>query len=189
MSTIKTPHINLLNEEYSGLNALLPSDDSMNILYKKIVRTNFIGVDIASLNTDINYKVGGGALVGGTIGTFVLPGLGTILGSLIGGFCGYMIGPNMDKMKTQIWEDIYPKIIKQYENLKQLISGQIDKITAEIDKLVSEKINNYVEQYRMKINHLIELDKAEQVELQKRIESVTFDKKKIEECKCVLNNI
>lgn len=181
--------INLLNEEYSGLNALLPSDDSMNILYKKIVRTNFIGVDIVSLNTDINYKVGGGALIGGTIGTFALPGLGTILGSLIGGFCGYMIGPNMDKMKTQIWEDIYPKIIKQYENLKQLISGQIDKITAEIDERVSEKLTNYVEQYRMKINHLIELDKAEQVELKKRIELVTFDKKKIEEYKGVLNNV
>ena len=180
--------VSLLNKEYSGLNALLTNDDRKEIPIGKITNSDLPKFEIPALNTDTNIKIGGGALAGAAIGTAILPGIGTALGALAGGFFGSLFGPDLNTLKSQVWNEIYPKIVEQYDKLSKIVGEKIIESANKIDEQSYNRIDAYVERYKGKIIYLVEQDRRERDDLERRKATIKEDKEKITEYRDFLCN-
>ena len=180
--------VSLLNKEYSGLNALLTNDDRKEIPIGKITNSDLPKFEIPALNTDTNIKIGGGALAGAAIGTAILPGIGTALGALAGGFFGSLFGPDLNTLKSQVWNEIYPKIVEQYDKLSKIVGEKIIESANKIDEQSYNRIDAYVERYKGKIIYLVEQDRREREDLERRKATIKEDKEKITEYRDFLYN-
>ena len=69
----------------------------------------------------------GGAGAGAIVGTILFPGVGTIIGGALGGLLGSLFGPDIDKLKKEIWNKIAPNIGQYYQNVYEYIADDIHK--------------------------------------------------------------
>lgn len=113
---------------------------------------------LSSHDTD-NFAAGAvGAGTGATIGTFLLPGIGTAIGAVIGGFIGLAFGPSLDDLKKKVIDraeemvkafrssaslDLQRQndalLVRAVSSVETLLQRQLVEFNAWIERLVREE--------------------------------------------------
>ena len=168
-----------LNREYSGLNALLPSNWKKDPKIDNISFDALPDITISLPALDSDAKIGGGAVAGAAIGTAIMPGIGTVIGGLVGGFFGSLLGPDLNTVKSQVWNESYPKITEQYDQLYDIVKNKIIECAKAVDSQALSVMDSHLERYRNKIDYLISCDKKEKADIDSRVNIIKSDSDKI----------
>lgn len=104
----------------------------------------------------------GGAGAGAVIGSFICPGLGTVIGGVLGGVFGALFGKSLDTLK----QEAYGSICSIGDDWLQQMMPQTDQYiesykTACVGQM-KEKIDAYKARYGTKVSELIEKERNEQ---------------------------
>ena len=127
-----------------------------------------------------NLTTFGGVGVGATIGTFILPGIGTIIGGAIGGFLGALFGPSLDKLKSNIWEQITPDIGQYRQDIYDYISNDIhQKYEKLLDHVVSQ-LEVCFDAYHELVASMRQQNEEERQRLEKYIAMTKVDSNEIQ---------
>lgn len=170
----------------SGLNALMSNYQNENMSGGiKLSDLPKFEINLPKTNSDL--KVGGGAFAGAAIGTAILPGIGTIIGGALGGFLGALFGPDINTLKEQVWQDVHPKIVEQYEKLRELATQSVIDCIQKLDQQSIDRMDAYVVKYNEKIDLLIKQDENEKESLERSKQSIESDKKMIMQYKDFLS--
>jgi hypothetical protein len=171
--------VKALNREYSGLNALLPSNWKKEPKIDNISFDNLPDFSISLPALDSDAKIGGGAVAGAAIGTAIMPGIGTLIGGLVGGFFGSLLGPDLNTVKSQVWNESYPKITEQYNYLYDIVKNKIIECSEAVDSQALSVMDSHLNRYRDKIDYLISCDKKEKADIDHRVSMIKSDSDKI----------
>lgn len=172
--------VNMLNEEYSGLNALLTLGEEKNELSEKIEFNNLPMIEISIPTMETGIEIGG-AIAGAAIGAIFGGGFGAAVGGWLGRKIGSLFGPDINAIKSRIWFEMQPKVNEQYEKLRELALKSLIDCLSKLDEQAGIRMDSHVAEYNEKIEYLIEQDKKEKEDLEKRKSSVKLDKEKIVE--------
>ena len=137
-----------------------------NIIDKNI--NPFLTQEIQILNQKIesqNAPVGASVGIGAVIGTFLLPGIGTILGGLAGKFLSTFFGPSLEERKTKVANSV-TDIVEQISNevLSQMQIAIDDRCNQQLTNLYA-KIVQYYSMYEKLIAELNKLHDQERIAL------------------------
>jgi len=121
-----------------------------------------------------------GAGTGALIGTFILPGIGSIIGGTIGGFVSALFGPSLDKLKHQVWDQIAPSIDQSYNNIYKHITDDLNKKYERLWGHLASQMNEYYNIYNELVASIIKRDKKEKERLESYIAKTEADKQEIE---------
>ena len=169
----------MLNQEYSGLNALLPDDWKEESEIDDISLDDLPDISISLPALDTDSKIGGGAVAGAAIGSMLMPGVGTIIGGLVGGIFGSLLGPDLNTVKSQVWNESRTKISDQYDQLYEIVKNKTLQCAKEVDFHAIAIMNSHLECYSEKINYLISCDKEEKTDIDRRVNTIKSDSDKI----------
>ena len=168
-----------LNREYSGLNALLPSNWKKEPKIDNISFDALPDITISLPALDSDAKIGGGVVAGAAIGTAIMPGIGTVIGGLVGGFFGSLLGPDLNTVKSQVWNESYPQITEQYDQLYDIVKNKIIECAEVVDSQALSVMDSHLDRYRNKIDYLISCDKKEKADIDHRVNMIGSDSDKI----------
>ncbi|MDJ0899710.1 MAG: dynamin family protein [Xenococcus sp. MO_188.B8] len=102
---------------------------------------------IKQVNKEDNQRAGGGAVIGGIIGTFLLPGIGTAAGSAIGAFIGYGSGNDLETcrqgVKSRVGNDVDKYVDKYLSEVQSKINHFVQNATSDLDDAVEEHLSKY----------------------------------------------
>jgi hypothetical protein len=132
----------MLNQEYSGLNALLPNNWKKEPKIDNISFDTIPDITISLPALDSDAIIGGGAVAGAAIGTAIMPGIGTVIGGLVGGFFGSLLGPDLNTVKHQVWNESESKITEQYDHEGSIINsekGELKRRNFYLEKTIDER--------------------------------------------------
>ena len=168
-----------LNRDYSGLNALLPSNWKKEPKIDNISFDALPDITISLPALDSDAKIGGGVVAGAAIGTAIMPGIGTVIGGLVGGFFGSLLGPDLNTVKSQVWNESYPQITEQYDQLYDIVKNKIIECAEVVDSQALSVMDSHLDRYRNKIDYLISCDKKEKADIDHRVNMIGSDSDKI----------
>lgn len=104
-----------------------------------------------------------GAVVGGIIGTIILPGLGSIIGAGLGGLIGNLLGPSLSDVKIAQRDAIYKELETKFQSLAHDVDENIKVFFAESSKNLSNIIAYYFDMYDKIVERMIQdLEKQKQ---------------------------
>ena len=152
-------------ENISKRESMMQLDDvSEGDLEVSVSIENFGEAVDAQLGADA-LKSLGGAGAGAVIGSFICPGLGTVIGGVLGGVFGALFGKSLDTLK----QEAYGSICSIGDDWLQQMMPQADQYiegykTACVSQMKA-KIDAYKERYGTKVAELIEKERNEQESL------------------------
>ncbi|WP_028325900.1 glycine zipper domain-containing protein [Desulfatirhabdium butyrativorans] len=107
-----------------------------------------------------------GAGAGAIIGSFILPGIGTVIGAAFGGWVGSLFGPTLDEMKVDAIKSLCSSFDDYWgRSIRHVIEGQIDSALRRQIQNGKDRIHRYVSRYAATVNELIEKQAAQAAEL------------------------
>lgn len=150
-----------------------------------------INNSLAKLNSDtedIAIKGGytnktGAMVVGGTIGTFIAPGLGTLIGAKIGEGINKFIKSiflNLDSIKDDTWKQVSSKLDPKLDNVKKNIHEQMDKLENILKESLASNIDKYFVEYEQLVQKKISEDEKKRIDLENHTKTAEKDIKLIE---------
>ena len=134
---------------------------------------------IQQVNKEDNQRAGGGAVIGGIIGTFLLPGIGTAAGSALGAFIGYGSGNDLETcrqgIKSRVGNDI-DKYVDQYlSEVKSKINHFVQNAISDLD----DAVENHLSEYGVVVNTIIAEHNSKKEKLEIDILEVNCDSQEL----------
>lgn len=130
-------------------------------------------------------SVSGGAVTGALIGTSIMPGIGTIVGGLIGAL-GVGMLTSLKQRKTLLWDKLRPSLYCHFDRVKgqaeQVVKTYEDTATAAL----RQQINAYVDQYRGAVEAILKDEQEELQHLQRLQATVKADLEEIDRRRQIL---
>lgn len=108
----------------------------------------------------------GGAGAGAVIGSFICPGLGTIIGGVLGGIFGALFGKSLDTLKQEAYGSIMSVADDWLNQMTPQANQYIECYKVSCEEKLRANINAYKTQYGNKIAWMISGEKEEQEKLQ-----------------------
>lgn len=108
-----------------------------------------------AMSSEVWYRgVGAGTLA--LLGTFVLPGIGTILGALVGGLLGGIFGPSLDDLKLTTYTQIMERIDEHFSaKIKPAVSDHLHSRKKELRRRLHSAVMDYLATYDRAVQKLI----------------------------------
>ena len=121
------------------------------------------------------WAVGGGAGAGAFLGTLVFPGVGTVIGAALGSFLGSLFGPNLGQLQQQSWGELQTAISSAFDQTEASATDSVKAATASGGERLKGAIDAYFKQYGTLVATMIERDREEQRDLQRRRAEIERD--------------
>lgn len=145
---------------YEGFQGLSSKIEISEISADAISFSNF-SVSGVRFN-DATGEMIGGAGVGALVGTFLLPGLGTVAGAALGGWFGKIFNEETDSEKTQkVWNKIFDSVSKWHDDVRDEIGKQIYLMPYYLQEKFKSLAEAHIRQYGEAVNEKIQIQKQE----------------------------
>ena len=130
--------------------------------------------------------IGGGALGGAVLGTALLPIVGTVIGLVAGGIIGAMFGPSLDKRKTDLWDQLEPKLDDSFSAIGKAAKTKTETYANELAVALDKRIDKYIARYKTTVDAMISNQQSELAELNRLQLNIERDRKEINRRRSVL---
>lgn len=136
-----------------------------------ITSSSDVGDIISTINADEDFQgmmALGGIGLGTTIGTILLPGIGTAIGFALGAFLGGLFGPSLEEVQKDTWNKVQQSI---RESIDQAIAESLkgfNRTHATIKNNLLDAIARYFQAYSQLVAQMISRDQQEATELQRK---------------------
>lgn len=191
LKEITNDFIDEFNRHYKDMPALRPRLRS-RYSWKQRDEVSFSIADMSeqarTMNDDITNSAKGGTVVGAAIGTFVMPGFGTLVGGLIGAIFGFFASPNPEDIQQRVIETLDPKIEDAFSSLKRELKKEAERSRKNQLQLLNKMANEHIDTYAEKVEMLIQEQEKKEAECRRKLEEVSKDVNTLSSIKHKLNN-
>lgn len=179
-STMESFHADFA-EAYKKLQSVSRKESLMSV--SKVAEHDLsVNVSIDNFGEAMDSQLGadamkslGGAGAGAVIGSFICPGLGTVIGGVLGGVFGALFGKSLDTLKQEAYGSIVGIADDWLTQMIPQANLYIDGYRKSCEEKVKSNIAAYKEQYGAKILKIIKNEKREQEQLQQLTQSASAD--------------
>lgn len=110
--------------------------------------------------SDTAKMVGGGA-AGAVAGTLILPGIGTIIGGIVGSLFSNFFGPSLDELKSECLQNVIPPLADSLDELIDRACDDVDEVCDEALRSLQYLILDYVPTYSKLVDLMRQRDRDE----------------------------
>lgn len=122
-----------------------------------------------------NRRMGGGAAAGAAIGTAILPGVGTIIGGIIGLFGGAMASKSDDEIRRQAKAELTNPLNTYFEKIEYQNSNNIDKYIRQLKQNITNEIDRHYGHYCDFVKQMIKEDERKKISIERKIKDIKDD--------------
>lgn len=148
------------------------------------VNTESVSYSADQINRELDGSVNalgwGGAAVGATIGTMLLPGIGTLAGLFVGPLLIGLFGPSLDERKNKMWDAIAPVLNSSFSTIRAQSREALNNCEKEVQLALDQRINAYMQQYTSTVNTMIQQQQKELASLNRLQKAIQSDQGEIE---------
>lgn len=172
--------------EYRKLQVLAGTVSSQIRIGSDGISVNTEGVSYSAdeinreLDGSLNALGWGGAAVGATIGTMILPGIGTLAGLFVGPLLIGLFGPSLDERKSKMWNAIAPVLNSSFSTLRAQAREALNNYEKGVQLALDQRINAYMQQYTSTVNTMIRQQQNELNSLNRLQKAIQSDQQEIE---------
>lgn len=185
--------VNEFEKEFSKLYAslatlggLLSSSETAVIYNGPTSIAEAMGRDHDDLKDLVNKNQGqetsnilGSAGVGAVIGSFLLPGLGTIVGAAIGGFLGSLFGPSLEELQSEYWEKVELSILKAFGDSARETGARVESSRNRAIRDLHGVMDRYFDKYSTLVHQMIKRDEEEAANLTRKRSLISEDQSRL----------
>lgn len=139
-----------------------------------------IATELKGLDQQQKMATMGMSAGGAVIGTMLLPGIGTVIGGLLGGMFSMMFGPSLDELKNQCWSRIQPEVVSGLESFGRSADAAIESTAESTITELGQTIASYLPRYQGLVQKMKDRDAAEKSQLEEFQIQIQFDLGSIE---------
>lgn len=132
------------------------------------------------LDGSVNALGWGGAAVGATIGTMLLPGIGTLAGLFVGPLLVGLFGPSLDERKSKMWDAIAPILNSSFSTIQAQAREALTTYEKGVQLALDQRINSYMQHYTSTVNTMIQQQQNELGSLNRLQKAIQADQREIE---------
>lgn len=121
-----------------------------------------------------------GALTGGTIGSLIVPGVGTVVGAMLGALASSIFAPPIDQLKKKYWEKLRTVTGDAHAEVRASLVQAFDVNRQALALELGNVIDRYSQRYDELVGRMVLRDQEKARELAKRQESVARDLAELE---------
>lgn len=181
--------INIFKENfkrnYKNL-GLLPMDEKrLNVDFTSnkseivLASGNQASLSIEAAVADNNKKMGGGA-AGAAIGTCLMPGVGTVIGGILGAIGGWLFVPDLNSLKSNARGSLTSSMDDYFNEIRRIYNDNLNQYTINMANGIKSEIHRYFDEYNGFVKEKIESDRKKKLVVERKIETVKADMKGIE---------
>ncbi|MGB7441833.1 MAG: dynamin family protein [Coleofasciculaceae cyanobacterium] len=127
--------------------------------------TSEVFASMQSCNSELDEKDGktvikGGA-TGAVIGSLILPGVGTVVGGVVGAFLSGFFMPSLDERKQKLWEQLYPNLDAYFDVAKRQAQEATQTYARRAMAALDQRINQYMAQYEAVVDDMLNEQREE----------------------------
>jgi len=146
--------------------------------------TSSIFYSAGKINDELDGTIGklgwGGAALGATIGTAILPGIGTLAGLLVGPLLVGLFGPSLQDRKAQVWDAVRPALKASFQRMETQGLTILDEYESEVQRAFQQRISIYMQRYKAIVDTMIK-EQQKELEVIKNIQrTIQSDQQEIE---------
>lgn len=146
---------------------------------------SYIAQEVSSENTAFF----GGMAAGAAVGTMIMPGVGTVIGGLLGFFGGGAVAPETDKVRENCKNKLLPQLDSYYRSVCDSAISAIDSYIKKIGTCLSQEIDLYLQTYRNEVDRQIRGNERQKAVVLSRIQSLKKDMSSIQARKKSLGSV
>ena len=176
----------------------------MNLLPLDMSRSEYnlpgeITVETADLSTTAKYiaeelskenrAMGGGAAAGAVLGTAIMPGVGTVLGGIIGFFAGGAVAPETGKVRDNCKSKLQTPLNNYYGSVSDKSSTAVGRYIGKMETCLIDEIDKYLKTYQDKVNQMLQKEEQQRSAIQGKISRIQADLDQIQNRKRQLSSV
>ncbi|MFP5274618.1 dynamin family protein [Coleofasciculus sp.] len=129
------------------------------------LNTSDVFTSMQSCQSELDEKDGktvmkGGA-TGAVIGSLILPGVGTVVGGVVGFFLSGFFMPSLDERKQKIWEQLYPNLDTYFDVVRKQAQEAMQIYARKAMVALDQQIDQYIKQYKAVVDVMLEEQREE----------------------------
>lgn len=137
-----------------------------------------------SLSAEISSKAAGwmvtGFSSGAAIGTVMLfPGVGTIIGGVIGLGLSLIANPSLSDRQQRLWQTLHPDLNAYFDRIKEQVQAATELHGQQITSALNKRIAQYSQQYQETVDCIHQEQRIELATLNEQHRQVTSDLQEI----------
>ena len=183
--------VNRFEEEFSSfykslatLGGMIRQDDiASGMVFSAEIDTNNALVSLQKHNEAESISAFGGGGVGALIGTFLLPGIGTVLGGVVGAFLGGFFGPSLEQTKNETWSKIRSSLTSNFSSIETTLQRSVEQFCEKLADSLADTIENYFSVYAKLVAEMIEKDRLEAEKIKMQEKNIQEELEKLEDCR------
>ncbi len=102
-----------------------------------------------------NWAMGTGGVAGAAIGTVIMPGIGTVVGGLLGMFVGAMNTPSSEEMKKNACDKLSGCLDSVFQSIERDIIATFNDNVAIYISAIQREIDKYLDKYKLAVDRRI----------------------------------
>jgi GTP-binding protein EngB required for normal cell division len=134
--------------------------------FQNDIRAGFTGVLTGHSDENL-FVTGGGAAAGAVIGTFLLPGFGTVLGGVLGGIAGSLFGPSLDELKGKLIGNCHAVMEQARLQAREALNAVAQQVRTEGARVLDDSLAAEVLRFAQWIDNLL-LDEQRRIDAERR---------------------
>ena len=141
-----------------------------------------------------NWAIGSGGVAGAAIGTAICPGIGTVVGGVLGIFASAMITPTTQDIKSNACDKLTGPLDSVFQTVERDIISTFNDNIIIYKSAIEREIDRYLEKYKATIdrriakhNSLIEKNQRETSEISADLKLITLRQSQLKSISETLN--
>ncbi|TVQ45912.1 MAG: Dynamin family protein [Gloeocapsa sp. DLM2.Bin57] len=183
------------SQEYKKLEALGNTLNVSNHITSQALAqdTGQIFSEMKELHTQQENEAAGRVMTGiavGIIGSILIPGVGALLGGIIGASVSRWLGPSLEERKNDLWFKLEPSLNSYFQDLKKQIQNEITTHGYQLINSLEEHIDLYMNKYKSVVDIMLleqqeELNRLNELQINTEtyLKEIARRKKQIEQQK------
>ena len=129
------------------------------------LNTSEILAAMQSCNSELQKKDEGTALKGGAagavVGSMIFPGVGTVVGGVVGTFVSALFMPTLDERKQKLWTQLSPSLEVYFDATRGQVHEVLRTYTRNVMAALDRRINTCIAQYKAAVDAMLNEQTAE----------------------------
>lgn len=130
---------------------------------------------VSNSSNERNQRMVGGGAAGAVIGTFLLPGIGTLIGGLAGSLLSSMFGPSLDELKEGCWQPLRDSVCSHLDDAIPELVLMVENAGEHSLMQLSDVIDEYAPKYERLVEEMRARDAADKINLANAQRAVEAD--------------